>query len=250
MSVSDLDWLVARPIAHRGLHDAAHGIIENTPSAVAAAVDGNYGIEVDLQITADGEAMVHHDDALGRLTEGAGELAALSAAELKRVSFKATRDRMITLGDLCDLVARRVTLVLELKSRFDSDLRLVARAAAVLKNYAGPVAVMSFDPAQIAAVRTQAPMLVRGIVAERHYDHHEWDRLPSNDKRKLAFLLHGQETQPHFVAYAVRDLPAWAPWIAQHVFRRPLLTWTVRTDEDRIRAKRWANQMIFEGFRA
>ena len=65
-----LDWLTARPIAHRGLHDAAAGVIENTPSAFAAAIAGDYGIECDLQISADGEAMVHHDDALGRLTEG------------------------------------------------------------------------------------------------------------------------------------------------------------------------------------
>src|SRR3954471_4741741 len=102
------DWLTARPVAHRGLHDATAGIIENTPSAITAAIAGGYSIEVDLQITADGEAMVHHDDALGRLTEGAGALAALSAAELKRVRFKATADQMLTLGELVDFVAGRV----------------------------------------------------------------------------------------------------------------------------------------------
>jgi glycerophosphoryl diester phosphodiesterase len=248
--VPGLDWLTARPVAHRGLHDAARGIIENTPSAVMAAVDGGYGIEVDLQISADGEAMVHHDDALGRLTDGAGELAAMSAADLKRVAFKSTTDRMITLGELCDLVGGRVTLVLELKSRFDGDLRLVARAADVLKNYAGAAAVMSFDPAQVLAVRATAPGLTRGIVAERWYTHHEWDRLSAGDKRRLAFLLHGLRTRPQFVAYAVRDLPALAPLVARHMFGLPLLTWTVRTSEDRLRAQRWANQMIFEGFRA
>ena len=72
-----LDWLTARPIAHRGLHDASAGVIENTASAFAAAIAGGYGIETDLQISADGEAMVHHDDALGRLTEGSGRLGAI-----------------------------------------------------------------------------------------------------------------------------------------------------------------------------
>jgi glycerophosphoryl diester phosphodiesterase len=248
--VRSLDWLIARPVAHRGLHDAARGIIENTPSAVTAAVEGGYGIEVDLQISADGEAMVHHDDALGRLTDGAGDLAATSAADLKAVPFKSTADRMITLGELCDMVAGRTMLVLELKSRFDGDLRLVARATDVLKNYAGPVAVMSFDPAQVTAVRRMAPALVRGVVAERWYRHHEWDRLPASEKRRLAFLLHGLRTRPHFVAYSVRDLPALAPLVARHIFGLPLLTWTVRTSEDRLRAQRWADQMIFEGFRA
>jgi glycerophosphoryl diester phosphodiesterase len=79
---SGLDWLIARPVAHRGLHDAAAGVIENTPTAFAAAVAGNYAIECDLQLSADGEAMVFHDDTLERLTEGSGRLAAMPAAEL------------------------------------------------------------------------------------------------------------------------------------------------------------------------
>ena len=78
-----------------------------------------------MQITADGEAMVHHDFALGRLTLGSRQLAAMTAAGLKEVPFKDTADRMMTLGELCDLVGGRVPLVIELKSRFDGDLALV-----------------------------------------------------------------------------------------------------------------------------
>ena len=149
MPPTKLDWLTARPIAHRGLHDAARGIIENTAAAVRAAIEGGYGIEVDLQISADGEAMVHHDDVLGRLTDGAGRLDRLSAAELKRVAFRGSAERMMTLGDLCDLVGGRAALLLELKSRFDGDGRLPARVAALLAGYRGPVAPMSFDPIQL-----------------------------------------------------------------------------------------------------
>src|SRR6266852_81994 len=101
--MSDLDWLTARPVAHRGLHDAADGVIENTPAAFTAAVAASYAIECDLQITADGEAMVHHDDTLGRLTQGSSRLDATTSAELRRVAFKATADHMISLGELCDL---------------------------------------------------------------------------------------------------------------------------------------------------
>ncbi len=143
----------------------------------------------------------------------------------------------------------RATLVLELKSHFDGDRRLVQRAADVLATYAGPVAVMSFDPAMIEVVRWIAPDLMRGIVAERHYAHHEWDRIPRSEKRRMAFLLHANRTRPQFIAYGVKDLPAAAPLIARAVFGLPLLTWTVRSDDDRRRAARWADQMIFEGIR-
>ena len=81
--LSTCDWLTARPFAHRGLHDAASGVIENTAGAVRAALLADYGIETDLQISADGEAMVHHDPELGRLTEGSGRLDQMTAAALK-----------------------------------------------------------------------------------------------------------------------------------------------------------------------
>src|SRR5262249_42197040 len=155
--MAELDWLIARPLAHRGLHDEQNGIIENTISAFAAAISAHYGIECDLQISGDGEAMVYHDDVLGRLSEGERRLDAMSAAELKCVPFKATADRMITLGELCDFVAGRTTLLLELKSPHPGDRRLAARAAKVLSGYGGQAAVMSFDPAQVADLRAIAP---------------------------------------------------------------------------------------------
>src|SRR5687768_2659775 len=104
-------WLTARPIAHRGLHNAAAGVIENTASAFRAAIDGNYGIETDVQISADGEAIVHHDDALGRLTEGHMALAAMSAADIRSAKFKATSDRILTLSEFLEVVADSVPAV-------------------------------------------------------------------------------------------------------------------------------------------
>jgi glycerophosphoryl diester phosphodiesterase len=246
--MSGLDWLIARPVAHRGLHDAKAGVIENTPSAFAAAVAANYAIECDLQVSADGEAMVHHDDALGRLTDGDGRLDAITSAELKRVAFKATADRMITLAELCDLVGGRVTLVIELKSGRAGDERLTARAAAVLSAYAGPCALMSFDPAQIAPLRAIAPRMTRGIVAE------SWSRKKgaphdASPGRALAYLRDLAGARPQFIAYSVKDLPAALPLAARRLGGLPLLTWTVRSAEDRARAERYADQMIFEGFR-
>jgi glycerophosphoryl diester phosphodiesterase len=244
--VSPLDWLIARPVAHRGLHDAAGGVIENTPAAFAAAVAANYAIECDLQISADGEAMVHHDDALGRLTDGRGRLDEMTSAELRRVAFKATTDRMVSVGELCDLVAGRVTLVIELKSGRAGDQRLASRAAAVLTAYAGPAAVMSFDPAQIGSLRTIAPRLTRGLVAEGWSAHAERKQV---FQRTLAYGRDVWRAHPQFIAYSLKDLPAALPLAARHLCGMPLLTWTVRSAQERQHAARWADQMIFEGFR-
>jgi glycerophosphoryl diester phosphodiesterase len=243
------DWLTARPVAHRGLHDRALGIVENMPAAIDAAIDGHFAIEVDLQLSADGEAMVHHDDELGRLTEGSGALRNMTAAELKAVRFKDTTERMMSLDDLCTRVAGRVPLLIEVKSHFDGDRKLVARMAQVLAAYHGPATGMSFDPDQVLALREQMPALPRGIIAQRSYEDDYWKKLSPAQRDSMLHLRHAFRTRPHFVAFAVTQLPAPAPWVARHLFGLPLLAWTVRTPEQRLRAARYADQMIFEGFR-
>ena len=249
--VKERDWLTARPFAHRGLHDAEAGVIENTAGAVRAALAADYGIEVDLQISADGEAMVHHDPALGRVTEGAGRLDQMTAAALKRVAFRGSGEHMITLGELCDLVAGRVPLLLEMKSCFDGDARLPQRIASVLAGYHGPAAPMSFDAAQLAWLRQKAPRLPRGLVAAKYRPHAYWDQMSLLSRYGMGFLIPAILTgRPHFVAYAVNDLPAIAPAFARHALCLPVLTWVVRSEAERSRAMRSADQIIFEGFRA
>src|SRR3978361_1512222 len=124
----------------------ARGLVENMPGAFQAAVAGNFAIETDLQLSADGEAMVHHDDALGRLTEGFGALLTKTTAELRALRFRDTPECMMSLGDLCALVAGRVPLVIEVKSHFDGGRKLVERMRDVLSAYRGPAVGMSFDP--------------------------------------------------------------------------------------------------------
>ncbi|WP_027523007.1 glycerophosphodiester phosphodiesterase [Bradyrhizobium sp. Ec3.3] len=242
------DWLTARPVAHRGLHDISRGIVENMPGAVQAAIAGNFAIEVDIQLSADGEAMVHHDHALGRLTEGNGELIEKTAAELRAVKFKDTSERMMSLSDLCTMVAGRVPLVIEVKSHFGDDRKLVKRMAEVLASYDGPAVGMSFDPDQVLALRELLPSRPRGIVAQRTYEDEYWAKLTQAQRDSMLYLRHGFQTQPNFVAFKVDDLPAPAPWIARNAFGCALLGWTVRTPEQRTRAARCADQMIFEGF--
>lgn len=156
-ALRQLDWLTARPIAHRGLHDAQNGVIENTRSAFARAIAQNYAIECDLQLTGDGEAVVFHDETLDRLIAAKGLVAGHSAAELKAMSFKSGPDRIQTLAELLDQVQGRVPLVIELKSIWNGDERIARRAVAAVAGYEGPFCFMSFDPRLVEAVRRLTP---------------------------------------------------------------------------------------------
>jgi glycerophosphoryl diester phosphodiesterase len=249
MALAGPDWLTARPVAHRALHDAAAGIIENMPSAVDAAIAGRYAIEVDVQMSADGEAMVFHDDDLDRLTLATGPVKALTARALQSMEFRGTTDRMMSLPDLLQRVAGEVPLVIELKSHFDGDDAVAVRSCELLAAYAGPAALMSFDPELVVAARRLAPHIARGITMERRYDDPEWAPLSATTKFSWGNLLHFPRTRPDFVAHYVKELPAPAPWLARNLLGLPLLAWTVRTEADRATARAHADQMIFEGFR-
>lgn len=241
-------WLTARPVAHRGLHDASAGIIENTASAVQAAIDAGFAIEVDLQLAADGEAVVFHDETLDRLTTATGPLAARTVADLKAIALKTCADRIQTLPELLEQVAGSVPLVIEIKSQWANLGPLENRAAELVNGYHGPAALMSFDTRSVALFRQLAPKIVRGIVAERFDDPSEWPGVSTARRLMMRHLVPALWCRPHFIAYHVTALPAAAPMLTR-ALGLPLLTWTVRTDEDRKRAARWADQIIFEGFR-
>lgn len=241
-------WLTASPIAHRGLHDAGAGVIENTRSAFAAAVAHGFAIECDVQLSRDGEAMVHHDFTLDRLTTGSGRLDALTAAEIAATPFRNTPDRIESLAGILAFVAGRVPMVIEIKSAFTGDLALTKRAIAAVRTAGGPCALKSFDPNIVAALRMLAPEIPRGIIAQRHYDYAEWTGLDAPLRERLGTLAHLPETAPDFLSYRVDDLPENIDFLRKEASGLPLMTWTVRTPVQREIAGRLADQMVFEGF--
>ena len=246
----DLGWLIARPIAHRGLHDLAAGVIENSPSAAEAAIAGGFGIECDVQLTADGQAVVFHDFVLDRLTGETGSVVARKAAELTGITLKGSGDRIPTLPAFLDLIGGRVPLVIEIKSRFDGDLALTKRTVEVLADYKShPIVIKSFDPEIVTALRELAPEIPRGIVAMNAYEYGDYERLSPERKHALANLLHFTESRPDFISWKVADLDSAAPYLCRNAVGLPLMSWTVRTPEERQKAAKLADQMVFEGFR-
>jgi glycerophosphoryl diester phosphodiesterase len=243
-----VDFLTARPIAHRGLHDRARGIIENTRSAFAAAIAGGYAIECDLQITRDNEAVVFHDETLERLTEGHGQVRDLTVAEMQRQAIRGSSDRVQTLAELLDQVRGQVPLVIELKSHWDGDERLADRALAILQGYRGAHCLMSFDPDIVAAVRRTSPGTIRGIVAETAFDPY-YDSLPLHRRMELRTFSHVHRTKPDFVSFNFQELP-WAPVTELRAAGMPVISWTIRSPEQARMALRHSDQITFEGFRA
>ena len=242
------ELVTKRPIAHRGLHDFNRGVVENTSSAFAAAIAKGYPIECDLQWTRDGEAMVFHDDHLDRLTEGHGLVKNISAAEMQQLVIRNSADRVQTLAELLAQVRGQVPLIIELKSQWDGDVRLAERAVNLLKDYAGPHCLMSFDPDMIAAVRRLSPGTIRGIVAERGDDPY-YGALSLARQMDMRTFSHVSRTRPDFVSFQFEELP-WAPITALRSSGLPIISWTIRSPLQAVTAKRCSDQITFEGFPA
>ena len=241
-AVADL----VRPIAHRGLHNAKAGVIENTATAFEAACARGFGVECDLQPASDLEPMVFHDERLGRLTQAKGFVRAASPAALKQIAMRRTRDRMLRLSELLELVAGRVPILIEIKSDWSARDEFAAVIARRLRGYHGPFGLMSFDPRRVKPYCELLPHVPRGIVAggvRSDLTMPGWIRRWNARK-----LLRNEIARPDFLAYFVRGLPGAVPVLSRRPATLPLFTWTVRTPADRAKAIRYADAMIFEGF--
>lgn len=247
---SELKTIFARPVAHRGFHDADNGIIENTPSAIQCAVDHEFGIEVDIQETADGEALVFHDYLLDRLVEGTGKVIDHTSGALVDMHMKTGTDRLWLLQDLFDLVGGKVPLVIEIKSllRRDAQGDFVRHVVDQVAAYDGPACIKTFDPDMLSIAKSQNRNVLRGIVADGVAPGPEYVRHSRVDRFILRHMLHIPRTRPHFISYGVRDLANPAPRLLRSLFNKPVMCWTVRTREQHAFADRFADQIVFEGF--
>ena len=251
--IGDVGWLVARPIAHRGLHGATAGIVENSLGAARAALARNYAIECDVQLSADGEAIVFHDDSLERLTELRGGLDSKTAEELTRLLLRGSSESPPLLSQLLDTIAGRTPLVVELKSKFDGGVALARRVAELVAGYDGPIVIESFDPDPIAFLREQGEALgvghiPLGIVAQARYEADEWPDLSLARRDELAHFLHFSRTRPQFLSFNVADLPHAVVTLFRQGLKLPVTVWTVRSLAQAETAAPWADQIVFEGF--
>ena len=231
-----LTWLTELPIAHRGLHDGNIERPENSMAAFRAAIAGPYAIECDLHPSADGVPMVFHDDDLMRMTGTTGNIRDRTSDELCGLRLAQTEEPVPTLADLLAETGGTVPLILELKSQSGRNDGFADAVCNLLKDYSGPVAVMAFDPALVADLRRAAPGLPRGLVVQGNWRKAFW---------MIRTIL---RLNAHFVSYAIDDLPSPGPLFTRYCLGMPLICWTVRTEAQRRRARRWTGQITFEGF--
>lgn len=250
--VAPLDPAFLRlPLAHRGLHDRAAGIVENSRAAVAAAVAAGYGVEIDVQHSADGEAMVFHDEALPRLTGASGLVADHTAETLGRMRLLGADEGVPTLPEILALVAGRAPLLIEVKDQtgvLGPEVgALERRVAALVSAYPGPAAVMSFNPHSVAALAAAAPAVARGLTSCA-FEGADW-ALPDYRRAELANLGDAERTGAAFISHDKDDLfnPAVARLKAEGL---PVLTWTIRSPAEEVEARRVADNITFERYRA
>ena len=242
---------LARPIAHRGLHDVSAGVIENSESAIQAAIDAGYSIEIDVQLSGDQHPIVFHDYDLGRLSDARGYVREKSADELGDVVLCGSTDTIPTLARVLELVAGQVPLLIEIK---DQDLRLGPKVgpleqaiAALLQGYSGPTAVMSFNPHSVHAFAKYAPKLAIGLVTDAFLSD-EWPLVPQERLDELAMIPDARGLGVDFVSHDHNDLESHA--IAELKSEgMPILCWTVRSAADETIARQVAHQITFEGYR-
>jgi glycerophosphoryl diester phosphodiesterase len=242
------DWLIARPIAHRGLHCWEKGIVENTLDAARGAIASGYAIECDIQRSRDDEAFVFHDDTLERLTLAEGRLDACDAQDVEKIAYREGDQKIVSLRAFLDEVAGRVPIVVEIKSRFDRDFRLAERAAAVVADYRGPVALKSFDPVPMAHLRAMGVPCPLGLVAEASYEGPYWAGLSDDQRAALGDWRDYSTVEPDFLSWNALDLPHAVPMLCRKGIGMPVMTWTVRSEAERTRVAPWADQIVFERF--
>ena len=243
---------LARPLAHRAYHDKAHGRVENSLSAVKSAIEHGYGIEIDVQLASDGVAMVFHDYDLRRLTIEQGPLAQRSSAQLAQIPLMGDSTMIPTLAQVMDLVAGRVPVLIELKDQ-DGGLGpntgpMGKAVAQVLEPYKGPVAVMSFNPHAMAEMGRLLPDVPRGLTTGL-FNPTDWPTIAQPTLERLSQIPDYSHVGASFISHYHQELDH--PRVSElNTQGAAILCWTIRSTEEATAARKYADNITFEGYAA
>ena len=234
MNIFD-SWIVKMPIAHRGLHNDE--LPENSLAAFENAINNKYAIELDLRITSDGHVVVFHDDNLGRMTGSSGYVNKTTLEEIKKLRLLNTAEKIPTFKEVLDLVSGRTPLLIEIKNM--NKVGIEKNVWNLLAKYDGEYAIQSFNPYTLEWFKNHAPHVKRGQLSSY------FKNVDIGIIKKIALkkLWMNKISDPNFISYNIDDLPN--RWVKK--FRDlPLLAWCVRTIEQKEKAFKIADNIIFE----
>jgi glycerophosphoryl diester phosphodiesterase len=229
-----------------------HGRPENSRAAIEATIAAGYGLEIDVQLSSDGSAMVFHDYDLKRLAKDKGPIQQRSAADLGRVILRGSSEGIPTLREVLDLIAGRVPVLIEIKDQ-DGIMganvgRLEQAVARDIAKYEGPLGVMSFNPHSVQQMAIHAPNVARGIVTSA-YTADDWPLLPKGTRDRLRNVPDFDTVRASFISHEIEDLGA-ARVADLQTRGADILCWTVKSAAQEKEARKVADNITFEQYLA
>ncbi|MCX6150504.1 MAG: glycerophosphodiester phosphodiesterase family protein [Ignavibacteriales bacterium] len=221
-----MNWLTQTPIAHRGLHDN-QTVPENSLLSFTKAIEKNYPIELDLQLLNDNSIAVFHDINLSRMTGEQGSIHKKNKNILSSLKLLNTQEKIPTVEEMLELVAGKVPLLIELKSRLLPG-RFEENLLKILRKYKGQFAIESFNPLTVLWFKLNAPKILRGMLSRSIY----------------RADLYTSFINANFLAVNIHHLPE--KLILKKT--KPIIGYTAKSKEEELNAKRICDNIIFEGF--
>ena len=237
MRIPKSSFLFTTPIAHRGLHDAAADIPENSYAAFSRAIGYGYAIETDVRLSSDGKLILFHDDDLFRMTGEYGHTDNKTEKELSLLRLGGTNEKIPLFEEFLEFIDGKSPLLIEIKPN-NGRKEIVRNLLCALKNYKGEFALQSFDPRYVWEIKNRAPEILRGQLG-CFYEKFTPQRYLVQHMNLNRF------TKPDFISYNIENLP-YKPARRKDTL---LLGWTIRTQEKYELAKKLVDNIIFENIR-
>ncbi len=238
----NIDGFINVKYAHRGLHNGERA--ENSISAMKAAVDHGFGIELDVRLSGDGKLVVFHDDTLDRVCGREGKVIDFTAEELATFKLCGTEDGIPTFDEVLEVVDGKVPLLVEIKEN-TGDNSVSTATAERLASYDGPYIVESFNPLSVKNASSKLPDIACGFLAQNFTKKDEC-------KKPLYFalenLLLNRVCNPSFIAY--KHSHYYMPMLKlARLLGARTIAWTVRSlEEEKAALEHGFATVIFENY--
>ena len=225
-----MSWLNKRPIAHRGLHNSAKNIFENTKEAFLAAVNANYAIECDVVLSKDHEVVVFHDENLRRLCQLDRNVSDMTMNELRKQRINKTNSNIISLDEMLHIVSAHVPIIIEIKNEFTPYI--VERIQEILRSYKGQIALKSFNLKTVEWLIQFLPFIYKGLVIDTH----------TNNSEKILDMN---------IDFISCDIDFIDSSLVSKIKKKaiPIIAWTVNSEKKKEKANSIASNIIFEKIR-